>query len=92
MSIVSDLRTTGVADVLVVLRLDESATKASVQVPASVARHFIQVDNSRDAEILRLLRSRQHIVESGAEATTSAAHLGAGKASSKPVRFFHTLD
>ncbi|SIR87925.1 Subtilase family protein [Janthinobacterium sp. TND4EL3] len=91
MSIVSDLRTTGVADVLVVLRLDESATKTSVQVPASVARHFIQVDNSRDAEILRLLRSRQRIVESGAEATTSAVHLGAGKASSKPVRFFPHL-
>lgn len=93
MGITTDLKATGVADVMVILRPQESAAvKASAQTPSAIARHFIQNDSSKDAEILKLLRSRHRKAERMSPGTTTnAASLGATKVSSKPVRFYPHL-
>ena len=94
MNIADSLKSTGIADVIVVLKQAKSKPTAAAEatVPADVLRHFRSSPLSQDAALLEALNARgASFSPRGAAGGTSAAHISAAAEPESKARYFPNL-
>ncbi|WP_377704592.1 S8 family serine peptidase [Pseudoduganella sp. UC29_71] len=93
MSIASSLKSTGIAEVIVVLKPPASAAAAAaVNVPQKIARHFRTSPLSQDSALLEQLKAAKSLKTPGVKSReTSALALGTAAKPDSKVRFYPNL-
>jgi len=92
MSIASSLKSTGIAEVMVMLKSKTATAQAAVDIPAKVARHFLNSPFSQDSALLEQLTATGSLAPKRAKvrAPTSLA-LGTAAAPKSNLRFYPNL-
>ncbi|RYZ73563.1 MAG: hypothetical protein EOP09_01695, partial [Proteobacteria bacterium] len=97
MSIASNMKATGVSEVMVIVKPQAMANISSAKLSASmcpdeILKHFIRSEVSRDAELIKMLKAQaQPAANKAAQHPTTAMRLGVAKISSPLARFYPNL-
>ncbi|MET0266371.1 MAG: S8 family serine peptidase [Duganella sp.] len=93
MSIASSLKSTGIAEVMVIMKTAPAArARASVATPRNISRHFVRSALSQDNALLEQLRQRDALAASNAAtAGPTALNLGSASVPESKVRYYPNL-